>query len=130
MIREGKRTGNLQISGSCRGAGTRRVMELSGDTGVGAEQTGTSGCGALSVSRCGPEADSVTGKALVCVARNSLRDTTQLPENVCVAGMKLRPVLCSGISGFFYSAFKSFFMRKPVFISFYYFSPLLSGITL
>lgn len=35
----------------------RRVMELSGDTGVGAEETGTSGCGALSVSRCEPEAD-------------------------------------------------------------------------
>lgn len=82
------------------------------------------------VSRCGPEADSVMGKALVCVALNSLRDTTQLPENVCVVGMKLRPVPCSGISGFFYSAFNSFFMRKPVFISFYYFSPLLSGITL
>ena len=130
MIREGECTGSLQLSGSWRGAGTRRVMELSGGRGVGAEQTGTSGCGAWLVSRCGPEADGVTGKALVCVALNGLRDTTQLPENVRVVGMKLRPVLCSGVSGFFYSAFKSFFMRKPVFISFYYFSPLLRGITL
>lgn len=38
--------------------------------------------------------DSATQKALLCVVFDSLRDTRQFLENVCVAGMKMRG-LCS-----------------------------------
>ena len=54
-----------------------------------------SGCGALSVSGCdGGGEDSATQKALLCVVLNSLRDTRQFLENVCVVGIKMRG-LCS-----------------------------------
>lgn len=104
-------------------------MELSRDKvwEQGRQREPASGCRALSVSRCDPGADRARHAegARVCGAQQPEGHEEVSRKCLCRGNGDKRLVLCSGVAGFFYSTFKSFFMLKPVFISFYYFSHLL-----